>query len=90
MNIKYTHWNSLHTNIICICSAEKGCSWTDTTDSLPAPRLEQLSSPDGIPTDTDSKGLGPYCMALKRAYPSLKSTFFPRSDIKRQNFEYKS
>ena len=28
MNIKYTHWNSLHTNIICICSAEKGCGWT--------------------------------------------------------------
>ena len=69
MNIKYTHWNSLHTNIICICSAEKGCGWTGTADSLPAPRLEQLSSPDGIPTDKDSKGLGPYCTALKRAYP---------------------
>ena len=90
MNIKCTHWNSLHTNLICIRSAEKGCGWTDTTDSLPAPRLEQLSSPDGIPKETDSKGLGPYCTALKKAYPPLKSTSFPRSDIKRQKFKYKS
>ena len=90
MNIKYTHWNCLHTNLICIRSAEKGCGWTGTADILPAPQLEQLSSLDNIPTDKGSKGLGPYCTALKKAYAPLKSTPLPSSDIKRLKFEYKS